>query len=71
MLDLRYDDIRVSYIMPGSVETSFAGEGGSGRRASWKIDPQDVAQAVLDLLSISPRTMLSRVEMRPSKPPPK
>ena len=69
MLDLRYDDIRVSYIMPGSVETAFAGEGGSGRRASWKIDPQDVAQAVLDLLRMAPRTMLSRVEMRPSKPP--
>ena len=72
MLDLRYDDIRVSYIMPGSVETDFAHPGGKrepGRRSSWKIDPQDVAQAVLDLLRIDSRTMLSRVEMRPSKPP--
>lgn len=72
MLDLRYDDIRVSYILPGSVETDFANPGGKrepGRRASWKIDPRDVAQAVLDLLRSEPRTMISRVEIRPSKPP--
>ena len=72
MLDLRYDNIRVSYILPGSVETDFAHPGGKrepGRRSSWKIDPEDVAQAVLDLLRTDPRTMISRVEMRPSQPP--
>ena len=70
MLDLRYHNIRVSYIMPGSVETDFA----RSRRAqpppsSWKIDAKDVAQVVVDLLKSETRTMLSRVEMRPSKPP--
>ena len=72
MLDLRYANIRTSYIMPGSVETDF-GSSPSGRTqsaaASWKIDAKDVAQVVVDLLKSEPRTMLSRVEMRPSKPP--
>jgi 3-oxoacyl-[acyl-carrier protein] reductase len=71
MLDVRYDNIRVSYIMPGSVETSFGHPDGpeAAKPASWKIDAQDVAQVVVDLLKSEPRTMLSRVEMRPSKPP--
>ena len=66
MLDLRYDNIRTSYILPGSVETAF---GGTSASASWKLDPDDVAQAVIDLLQSDPRAMLSRVEMRPSQPP--
>ena len=80
MLDLRYDGIRVSYIMPGSVETDFGhpGEHPGGhpgerrersRRSAWMIEPEDVAQAVLDLLRTDPRIMISRVEMRPSQPP--
>jgi NAD(P)-dependent dehydrogenase (short-subunit alcohol dehydrogenase family) len=70
MLDLRYHNIRVSYIMPGSVETDF---GSIGRKKpdpeSWKIASKDVAETVVDLLKIDSRAMLSRVEMRPSKPP--
>ena len=66
MLDLRYDNIRTSYIMPGSVETEF---GGHASKATWKLTPDDVAQCVIDLLKSDPRTMLSRVEMRPSQPP--
>ncbi len=72
MLDLRYENIRVSQIMPGSVETSFGRSSPRGPRsasASWRIAAEDVAQVVLDLLRSDPRTMLSRVEMRPSKPP--
>lgn len=72
MLDLRYENIRVSQIMPGSVETSFGRSSPKGPRsssASWRIAAEDVAQVVLDLLRSDPRTMLSRVEMRPSKPP--
>jgi NAD(P)-dependent dehydrogenase (short-subunit alcohol dehydrogenase family) len=65
MQDLRYDNIRVSYIMPGSVDTDFSPRSG---RAEWKIAPEDVAQVVLDLLRMHPRTLVSRVEMRPSKP---
>ena len=66
MLDLRYDNIRTSYIMPGSVETQFAG---NAAEASWKSSPDDVAQVVMDLLKSDPRSMQSRVEIRPSKPP--
>jgi NAD(P)-dependent dehydrogenase (short-subunit alcohol dehydrogenase family) len=67
MLDLRYDNIRVSCVMPGSVATEF---GGAGRgQQEWKIDPGDIAETVLDLLSLPPRTLASRVEIRPTRPP--
>jgi 3-oxoacyl-[acyl-carrier protein] reductase len=65
MLDLRYDNIRTSYIMPGSVETDF---GGSSTGGGWKLASEDVAQCVTDLLKSDPRAMLSCVEMRPSRP---
>jgi len=65
MQDLRYENIRVSYIMPGSVDTDFSPRSG---RAEWKIAPQDVAEVVLALLHMPVRTLVSRVEMRPSKP---
>jgi 3-oxoacyl-[acyl-carrier protein] reductase len=65
MQDIRYENIRVSYIMPGSVDTEF---GSSSAPADWKIAPQDVAQVVLALLGMPERTLVSRVEMRPSKP---
>lgn len=64
MLDHRYDNVRVSYVMPGSVATEF----GSGQGADWKIAPQDVAQLVVMLLKMPERTLVSRVEVRPSKP---
>ncbi len=66
MQDLRYENIRTSYIMPGSVDTRF---GGGGREAAWKTSAGDVAQVVLDLLRSDPRSMISRVEIRPSQPP--
>jgi NAD(P)-dependent dehydrogenase (short-subunit alcohol dehydrogenase family) len=65
MQDLRYDNIRVSYIMPGSVNTRF---GGSEMEQSWKLAPEDVAQVVVDLLHHDPRCLPSCVEVRPSKP---
>ncbi|MEO7652555.1 MAG: SDR family oxidoreductase [Bryobacteraceae bacterium] len=65
MQDLRYDNIRVSYVMPGSVDTDF---GVRSARASWKIAPEDVAQVVIGLLQMPERTLVSRIEMRPSKP---
>jgi len=67
MQELRYDDIRVSYVMPGSVATGFSG-GEEAGGAAWKLAPDDVAQVVLDLLRHDPRSLPSRVEMRPSKP---
>jgi NADP-dependent 3-hydroxy acid dehydrogenase YdfG len=69
MLDHRYDNVRVSYIMPGSVDTQFSGD--PAQRAgdtSWMIAPEDVAEAVAMVLGMPARTMISRVEMRPSQP---
>jgi NAD(P)-dependent dehydrogenase (short-subunit alcohol dehydrogenase family) len=66
MLDLRYDNIRTSYIMPGSVATEF---GGTSSRGRWELTSDDVAKVVIDLLETDPRAMLSCVEMRPSQPP--
>ncbi len=64
MLDHRYDNVRVSYVMPGSVDTDFGTRGG----AEWKIQPEDVAEVVACLLHMPARTLVSRVELRPSRP---
>jgi len=66
MQEVRYDNIRVSYIMPGSVDTEFGGPTGS--RADWKIGAEDVAQVIVELLAHPARTLASRIELRPSKP---
>jgi 3-oxoacyl-[acyl-carrier protein] reductase len=67
MLDHRNDNIRVSYIMPGSVNTAFSGQA-SREGSDWKIAPQDIAQIVVDILRMPARTLISRVEVRPSRP---
>ncbi|MGA2327661.1 MAG: SDR family oxidoreductase [Bryobacteraceae bacterium] len=64
MLDHRYENVRVSSIMPGSVATEF----GSLGAADWKVAPQDVAEIVLSVLRMPARTLISRVEVRPTKP---
>jgi 3-oxoacyl-[acyl-carrier protein] reductase len=64
MLDKRNENVRVSYIMPGSVATEF----GSGGGADWKIWPEDIAEIVRTLLRMPERTLISRVEVRPSRP---
>lgn len=69
MLDVRHDDVRVSVIMPGSVETQFGGRDPEGNGRDWAQRPEDVALAVLGLLEQPARTHVSRVEMRPSQPP--
>jgi len=67
MQEVRYDNIRVSYIMPGSVRTGFGGhaddEGGD-----WKLDPDDIAEVAVDLIRHPARSLPSRVEIRPSRP---
>ena len=68
MQEVRHDNIRVSYVMPGSVATGFGGRGASGE-ADWKLAPEDVAQVVVDLISHPSRSLPSRVEIRPSRPP--
>lgn len=67
MQEVRYDGIRVTYVMPGSVATEF-GSGGAAKMG-WALTGEDVAQTVLDLLRLPERALASRVEMRPSQPP--
>ena len=67
MQEVRYDGIRVSYVMPGSVATEFMGRGSAKR--DWATTPEDVAQVVLDLIATPARSLPSRVELRPSQPP--
>lgn len=66
MQEVRYDNIRVSYVMPGSVATEFAGD--ATRGADWKMATSDVAEIVVDLLKHPARSLASRVEMRPARP---
>jgi NAD(P)-dependent dehydrogenase (short-subunit alcohol dehydrogenase family) len=68
MQEVRHDDIRVSYIMPGSVSTTF-GDRGVGGEGDWKLTPDDVARTVVNLIEHDPRSLPSRVELRPSRPP--
>jgi 3-oxoacyl-[acyl-carrier protein] reductase len=70
MQEVRQDGIKVSYIMPGSVNTAFGGDQPSPEK-SWQLQPEDIAQVVLDLLNHPDRTLPSRVEIRPSRPPKK
>jgi len=67
MQEVRYDGIRVSYLMPGSVATEFGR--GSAEKQDWALQPADVAEVVLDLLRSPRHALFSRVEMRPSQPP--
>ena len=70
MLDLRQDGIKVSTIMPGSVATHFNGHQPDDQD-DWKIQIEDLGQMVVDLLHMHPRTLPSKVEVRPTKPPQK
>ncbi|MEO1013349.1 MAG: SDR family oxidoreductase [Bacteroidota bacterium] len=67
MLDLRKYDIKVSTIMPGSVATHFNGNE-PDQKDAWKIQPEDIGKLVLDLLTMNPRTLPSKIEVRPSRP---
>jgi 3-oxoacyl-[acyl-carrier protein] reductase len=69
MLETRHDNIRVSDVLPGSVQTEFNNNTTAG--ADWKLSPDDVARVVVDLLEHPSRSLPSRVELRPSKPPKK
>jgi NAD(P)-dependent dehydrogenase (short-subunit alcohol dehydrogenase family) len=67
MLDARAHGIKVSTIMPGSVATEFNNHTPNTQDA-WKIQPEDIGQLVLDLLKMNPRTLPSKIEVRPSMP---
>jgi len=68
MLDLRDHGIRVTCIMPGSVNTHFFG-GEPGPEGDWKLQPEDISRVVLDLLDFPERALPSKIEIRPSRPP--
>lgn len=69
MQEVRHDGVRVAYVLPGSVRTDFS------RRSTgpddWKLAPDDVAQVVADLMAYPSRSLPSRVEIRPARPPKK
>jgi len=73
MQEVRHDGIRVAAVLPGSVQTDFmrraAGTTGERRDENWKLSPDDVAQAVVDLMAHDTRSLPSRVELRPARPP--
>ena len=67
MQEVRYEGIRVAYVLPGSVNTGFGGL--SSSKADGALMPEDVAQVVVDLVLHPSRSLPSRVEIRPSQPP--
>ncbi len=67
MLDARAHGIKVSTIMPGSVATEFNNQTPNPQE-TWKIQPEDIGNLVLDLLKMNPRTLPSKIEVRPSQP---
>ena len=68
MQEVRHDGIKVSYIMPGSVNTEFGGDVPNPGKA-WQLQPEDIADVVVNLLRQNERSLTSRVEIRPSRPP--
>jgi NAD(P)-dependent dehydrogenase (short-subunit alcohol dehydrogenase family) len=68
--EVRQDNIKLSYICPGSVNTFFGGDTPS-KDNDWQLQPEDIAQVVCDLLTMHERALPSKIEMRPSKPPKK
>ena len=70
MQEVRHDGIKVTYIMPGSVNTEFGGDEPSDQK-SWQLQPDDIAEVVIDLLAYPGRALPSRIEIRPSRPPKK
>ena len=70
MQEVRQDNIKLSYICPGSVNTFFGGDTPSKENA-WQLQPEDIARVVCDLLNMHDRALPSKIEIRPSKPPKK
>ena len=70
MQEVRQDNIKVSYVCPGSVNTSFGGDIVDDSK-SWQLQPRDISETILNLLEMDARALPSKVEIRPSKPPAK
>jgi 3-oxoacyl-[acyl-carrier protein] reductase len=71
MQEVRHDGIRVSYVMPGSVSTDFGGRERGAAKSDWALQVDDIAQVVVDLIAHPARSLPSRVEIRPARPPKK
>ena len=67
MQEVRYDGVRVAYVLPGSVNTGFGGL--SNTKSDWALQPADVAEVVVDVIAHPSRSLPSRVEIRPAQPP--
>jgi len=67
MQEVRYDGIRVAYVLPGSVNTGFGGL--SNTKSEWALMPDDVADVIVNLIAHPARSLPSRVEIRPAQPP--
>lgn len=70
MLDLRQKGVNVSTIMPGSVATYF-NDHVPNEKDAWKIQPEDLGELVIDMLQMNPRSLPSKIEIRPARPPKK
>jgi len=70
MLDLRHAGVRMATVLPGSVATDWNHSHGN-QDASWMLAPEDVAEAVADLVRFPDRAIASRIDLRPSRPPKK
>ena len=68
MQEVRHQGIRVAVVAPGSVNTGFINRGGDAA-STWKLAPEDVGQAIVDLLAHPSRSLPSRIDLRPSRPP--
>jgi NAD(P)-dependent dehydrogenase (short-subunit alcohol dehydrogenase family) len=68
MQEVRHDHIRVSLVMPGSVNTGFGRRSEQDPATTWKLWPEDVAEVVANLIEMEPRSLVSRVELRPAEP---
>ena len=67
MQEVRFDKIRVSLVVPGSVNTGVP-DPDNPDADSWKLSTDDVARVVIDILRHDSRSLPSRVEIRPSRP---
>ena len=67
MQEVRYDGIRVAYVLPGSVNTGFGSL--ANTKSDWALQPADVAEVIIDLIAHPARSLPSRVEIRPAQPP--
>jgi NADP-dependent 3-hydroxy acid dehydrogenase YdfG len=65
MLEVREAGVRVTVIMPGSVDTEFGGH--TAGSAPWKLTAGDVAESVWYVINQPDHALVSRIEMRPAR----